>query len=98
WSVDPSAETLQLITALCASMGHQLITLNVWIEDLDEGKVVKRNILELYEMINTQLPILRNLTLYLKPGCRNLGTIYTSIDLRILRQLEKCVLRVQDPY
>src|SRR5699024_2330298 len=34
WSKKPSVEALRFIIALCGSMGPQLITFNVWIEDL----------------------------------------------------------------
>src|SRR5699024_2374422 len=51
-----------------------------------------------YEMINTQLPNLRNLTLYVKHKFMHLPDMNIPIDMPILRQLEKCVLCLHHPF
>src|SRR5699024_10359374 len=88
WSVNPSAEAFYFILSLCRSMGEKLVTLNLWIEQLDMRRLTRGNIAQLYETINTQMPNLRHLTLCIYLDYRFQPNPQDQIDMPILAQLE----------
>src|SRR5699024_8146218 len=90
WAVASTEESVQFIIELCRMIGQGLTTLNLWLEEQNPSKSI---LAELFHVLNTRLPDLRNLTLYIDQRYKECPL--EQVDLPILGRLEKCILRLQ---